>query len=326
MDGGLVLLDTDAVAELRLAAPALEFAGATVRLPPEIAAEGELDLDLAELSFAASGFSLGGSVHFDLHASLGGREITRQEFRELAAASRPLVRLGGEWRALSSRSLLRARSVAQVALHGSALPALTALGAILAGVSEVRGLEVAVAEQADGELAELAGRLRSPELWEPLDPKDGFQGVLRPYQRVGLGWLVRMRELGLGALLADDMGLGKTVQLIAYLIDRRDDDERPTLIVAPTSVLGNWERELHRFAPGLRGVHPSRARPHLQDRRSCRSSTWCSPPTRCCRATVSCCAGRAGGRWCWTRRRRSRTRWPGPPRPPARWRPATGWR
>ena len=138
-----------------------------------------------------------------------------------------------------------------MALHGSALPALTALGAILAGVSEVRGLEVAVAEQADGELAELAGRLRSPELWEPLDPKDGFQGVLRPYQRVGLGWLVRMRELGLGALLADDMGLGKTVQLIAYLVDRRDADERPALIVAPTSVLGNWERELHRFAPGL---------------------------------------------------------------------------
>jgi SNF2 family DNA or RNA helicase len=162
------------------------------------------------------------------------------------------VRLGGEWRALSSRSLLRARSVAQVALHGSALPALTALGAILAGVSEVRGLEVAVAEQSGGELADLADRLRSPELWTPLDPKDGFQGVLRPYQRVGLGWLVQMRELGLGALLADDMGLGKTVQLIAYLVDRRDDDGRPALIVAPTSVLGNWERELHRFAPGLR--------------------------------------------------------------------------
>ncbi len=50
--------------------------------------------------------------------------------------------------------------------------------------------------------------------------------MLRPYQRVGLGWLVRMRELGLGALLADDMGLGKTVQAIAYLVDHRDADER----------------------------------------------------------------------------------------------------
>ena len=60
-----------------------------------------------------------------------------------------------------------------------------------------------------------------------------------------------MRELGLGALLADDMGLGKTVQLIAYLLDRGDGVERPALIVCPTSVLGNWQRELHRFAPDL---------------------------------------------------------------------------
>ena len=75
------------------------------------------------------------------------------------------------------------------------------------------------------DLAALAAELRDPALRRPLEPTDGFEGLLRPYQKAGLGWLVRMRELGLGTLLADDMGLGKTVQLIAYLLDRRDDDD-----------------------------------------------------------------------------------------------------
>jgi hypothetical protein len=250
---GRVDLDLSEVGELRLAAPALEFAGAVVRLPDAVAGEGDLDVEVGELDFApAEGLALDGSVHFDLRASLGGREISREEFRELAAASVPLVRLGGEWRTLSRKALLRARSIAQVALHGSALPALTALGAVLGGASEVRGLTVEVSEPVGGGLAQLAARLRSPALREPADPAPGFHGTLRPYQHVGLGWLVRMRELGMGALLADDMGLGKTVQLIAYLLDHSDRDERPALIVAPTSVLGNWQRELQRFAPEIR--------------------------------------------------------------------------
>jgi hypothetical protein len=254
VQAGRVDLNVDEVVELRLAAPALEFAGAVVRLPDAVAGEGELDVEVGELDFvpAEGSLALDGSVHFDLRASLGGREISREEFRELAAASQPLVRLGGEWRTLSRKALLRARSIAQVALHGSAVPALTALGAVLGGASEVRGLTVEVSEPVDGGLADLAARLRSPALREPAEPAPGFHGTLRPYQHVGLGWLVRMRELGMGALLADDMGLGKTVQLIAYLLDRSDEDDRPALIVAPTSVLGNWQRELQRFAPEIR--------------------------------------------------------------------------
>jgi len=131
------------------------------------------------------------------------------------------------------------------------MPAMTALGAALAGSTDVRGVVMGVVES-DGDLAGLAAQLRDPALRRPMEPPPGFDGLLRPYQKAGLGWLVRMRELGLGTLLADDMGLGKTVQLIAYLLDHRDDDERPALIVCPTSVLGNWQRELHRFAPGLR--------------------------------------------------------------------------
>jgi SNF2 family DNA or RNA helicase len=85
---------------------------------------------------------------------------------------------------------------------------------------------------------------------EPLPTPAGFDGVLRPYQERGAGWLAFLGRLGLGACLADDMGLGKTAQLIATLL--ADPTGQPTLVVCPVSVLGNWQRELSRFAPELR--------------------------------------------------------------------------
>jgi hypothetical protein len=239
------------VTEVRAAAPALEFSGATVRLPDELLHQEELELDTAGLSFAPGPLSLGGVVDYDLHAALGGVAISDEEFRALAAATQPLVRLGGEWRLLGDKALRRARQLAQLALHGTGIPALTALGATLAGRAELRGFDMEVDPAQAGELEDLARQLRDPELRAAAEPEAGFHGVLRPYQKSGLGWLVGMRRLGLGALLADDMGLGKTVQLIAYLLDRSDGVEAPALIVCPASVLGNWQRELQRFAPGL---------------------------------------------------------------------------
>jgi superfamily II DNA or RNA helicase len=248
---GLVLLTLDEVAMLRSAAAALSYSGATVTLPPALTEESDLELDPAMMTFERGPLSLDGVVRYDLSAALGGTPISPDEFRALAAATEPLVRIGGEWKVLGSTALRRARQLAQLALHGSSIPALTALGATLSGSAEVRGFAVQVDEEADTELERLAAEVRDEAMREAHDPQEGFHGVLRPYQRVGLGWLVRMRELGLGALLADDMGLGKTVQLIAYLLDRSDGAEGPALIVCPASVLGNWSRELHRFAPDL---------------------------------------------------------------------------
>lgn len=80
----------------------------------------------------------------------------------------------------------------------------------------------------------------------------GFQGTLREYQRTGLGWLQGLRDLGLGGCLADDMGLGKTVQVLALLASGRGSACGPSLVVAPKSLVFNWEAEARRFVPGLR--------------------------------------------------------------------------
>ncbi|MCC6527639.1 MAG: DEAD/DEAH box helicase, partial [Polyangiaceae bacterium] len=84
----------------------------------------------------------------------------------------------------------------------------------------------------------------------------GLRATLRPYQRAGVAFLQHLRELEAGGVLADDMGLGKTLQTIAHLCveKARRRLDKPALIVAPTSVVPNWARELARFAPHLRVV------------------------------------------------------------------------
>ncbi|GAE06014.1 helicase, SNF2/RAD54 family [Paenibacillus sp. JCM 10914] len=84
-----------------------------------------------------------------------------------------------------------------------------------------------------------------------------LKAELRTYQQDGFAWLSFLRRYGLGACLADDMGLGKTVQFIAYLLHMKEENmerresRRPSLLICPTSVLGNWQKELARFAPSL---------------------------------------------------------------------------
>lgn len=88
----------------------------------------------------------------------------------------------------------------------------------------------------------------------PLDAPRSFKAQLRPYQREGLGWLQFLRRYQLGGILADDMGLGKTVQTLAHLVLEHEQGRltRPALIVAPVSVIGNWQRELAQLAPHLK--------------------------------------------------------------------------
>ncbi len=98
----------------------------------------------------------------------------------------------------------------------------------------------------------------------PLNAPEQFPVTLRPYQEEGLGWLQFLRRCRLGGILADDMGLGKTVQTVAHLALEKQQGRlhRPALIVAPVSVIGNWQKELSRLAPQMKSLvlHGSKRR------------------------------------------------------------------
>lgn len=113
--------------------------------------------------------------------------------------------------------------------------------------------EQAIDWQGDQSIRALGTRLAAIEDQPPAPTPKGLRGELRPYQQVGVSWLQYLARSGLGGVLADDMGLGKTLQVIVHLLLEKESGraQAPSLIVVPTSLLFNWEREIERFAPGL---------------------------------------------------------------------------
>ncbi|SDY28504.1 Superfamily II DNA or RNA helicase, SNF2 family [Amycolatopsis xylanica] len=191
---------------------------------------------------SAATFTLKDLLEFKWQVSLGDEVLTEDEVSMLAEAKRPIVRLRGKWIKADGALLAKLRRPKR-ALTGS-----EALGAALTGKLELEGEEIAFAPSPV--LTGLAERITST-MDDPVEPSPRLLATLRPYQRAGLTWLAKMTELGLGACLADDMGLGKTVQLIALHLHREALAAGPTLVVCPTSLLGNWEREIARFAPSV---------------------------------------------------------------------------
>ncbi|MGW0734840.1 DEAD/DEAH box helicase [Streptomyces sp. NPDC002851] len=196
-------------------------------------------------SGAPSLLSADALLAFNWRFALGGQELTRAELDRLAEANRPLVRLRDQWVLIDPEEALRAR-----AQQDHKVSPIDALSAALTGSTEVGGRRFDV--EPTGWLAVLRERLARPEAGEPLAQPDALAATLRDYQLRGLTWLDRMTSLGLGGCLADDMGLGKTITLIALHLHRQEDEASagPTLVVCPTSLMSNWQREIEKFAPG----------------------------------------------------------------------------
>ncbi len=113
-------------------------------------------------------------------------------------------------------------------------------------------LQEASEVQVDSSFARRRERIRAFRGIKPRRKPEGFKGRLRKYQEEALGWFHFLEELGLGGILADDMGLGKTVQVLAWLLEKRqENNQTPSLVVAPTSLVFNWQSEAARFTPDL---------------------------------------------------------------------------
>jgi hypothetical protein len=237
----------------------LAEAGFGVIVPGELTAAGQRRLRLrmrvggtskvTGLVAGAASLSLDELVTVDWEAVIGDEILTSRELAALAKQKSSLVRFRGAWVAVDLGELGDIQK--RLAGGSTKMAARDAMQAVLAGETLQGQLSIAVS--ASGVVAALIERLRSGETKELRAPPS-LQAKLRPYQERGLNWLVTMSSLGLGACLADDMGLGKTMQLLALLLRRLEDgprNGRPSLLVAPTSVVGNWEREIERFAPSL---------------------------------------------------------------------------
>ncbi|MFF2501878.1 DEAD/DEAH box helicase [Streptomyces sp. NPDC058067] len=179
-------------------------------------------------------------LKFNWQLALDGDPLTEREMDELAESHRPVVRLRDQWVVVDPDLVRKARK-RELGL----LQPVDALAAALTGEAEIDGERVEAVPT--GVLAHLRDRLvEGPGAAEQ---PAGLDATLRDYQLRGLAWLDLMTSLGLGGCLADDMGLGKTVTLIALHLRRARPE--PTLVICPASLLGNWQREITRFAPGV---------------------------------------------------------------------------
>ncbi|MEE3718146.1 DEAD/DEAH box helicase [Tumidithrix elongata RA019] len=230
-------------------------------------------------------FGLDRLVEYQYELAIGDETISAKEWEQLVNAKSPLVKFRGEWMELDRDKMQEMLTFWQQ--HGQEKPEMSLIDFMKLTASDP-DLDV----DRDSTLAEMMAKLQDKQQFEPVENPPQLNGTLREYQRRGVAWLQYLENLGLNGCLADDMGLGKTVQIIARLVNERaeingvpanskakkttktsakatkskkttessppesDPTEsptlKPTLLIAPTSVVGNWQKEIAKFAPHLR--------------------------------------------------------------------------
>ncbi|USK57674.1 DEAD/DEAH box helicase [Cytobacillus solani] len=198
-------------------------------------------------------------LDYDWRISMNGVDLSEDEFNSMVEEKRRLVYIRGRWIKLDPNFVRQIQDLMKKAekegLHVRDLIEQELLQDEEAETDELENPQAFAKIQIElnRQWKQMVKQLRDIKDIPLEEAPADFQGDLRPYQKLGMSWLFFLRKYGFGACLADDMGLGKTIQLISYLlkVKETETDSGPALIICPTSVLGNWQKEIERFAPNL---------------------------------------------------------------------------
>ncbi len=249
MDGGKALTFFKEI-------PIYENSGIRCRIPnwwTAKAAKVGLSLQVGEKK--PSELGLNALISCTPQLAVGEEPITIEEARRLLDESEGLVLIKNKWVEVDKDSLAKTLAAYEQAseLLADGMTLGEAMRFMLNPESKLDAAAVDTAVSFGHWLKEMSGKLANPSMVRTATPPDDFNAVLRPYQQVGLNWLVFLDSLGFGQCLADDMGLGKTIQVLAFLgMLRSQASAVPSLLVVPASLLGNWQDEIKRFLPTLR--------------------------------------------------------------------------
>lgn len=259
----LPLSGQEAFQFLRETAPLLEASGFGVLVPPWWNKPGSrlgvrLKLGSTRKGPGADAIPQGkvsfeNLIRYQWQLSVGDTTLTKEEFDALVALKSPLVQIRGQWVQLDPEQIEAAIRFWEKQDLEDEVGIQEALQMGLGAAETAGGLPVEGVDF-EGWLREWMNRLTGGEKLQELPQPQGLQATLRPYQQYGFSWLNFLRQWGLGACLADDMGLGKTIQTLAMLLHEKEKSGSlpgPVLLICPTSVVSNWNREVRRFAPAL---------------------------------------------------------------------------
>ena len=225
--------------------PLFEIMGIKIILPKSLQKvfKPKLKLDVKAAKNEDSYITLNDLTQFDWKVAIGNTTCSLDEFRSLSEKSKGLVKIADEFVMLDEREVKSL--IKQIDKLPEKLNRHERMKALLSG--EIRGADVEFESEFD-ELLENITQVRD------VDVPQSLRADLREYQENGYSWLVQNINAGFGSILADDMGLGKTLQVLTAIQHFKDEgmlDNEKVLVIAPTSLLTNWQKEIRKFTPDL---------------------------------------------------------------------------
>lgn len=209
-------------------------------------------------------FDVSRIMDFEWKLAVGSVELNEHEFRALLLQKQKLMQINGQWIQVTPELVSQIQKTLKMSMGRDGLSFRDILQMHLqstveereqANIDDDEASALQVKLELDHQLQQLLSQLQEIRHIPLAAQPSSFHGTLRKYQLEGSSWLLFLRQLGLGACLADDMGLGKTIQFITYLLHKKERKigslHTPSLLICPTSVIGNWQKELERFAPAL---------------------------------------------------------------------------